>query len=89
MEPAVVMQPVWVTATPAWEPWCDPPIQRAMHTVCVCVHVCVRVCVFIAHERSPPLVDELDEGQPGVLLDRVLPFLRGRRERSQVVNKTW
>lgn len=26
-------------------------------------------------EASPALVDELDEGQPGVLLDGVLPLL--------------
>lgn len=31
------------------------------------------------HSQLPALVDELDEGQPGVLLQRVLPLLRAQQ----------
>ena len=57
--------------------------------VCLCACVCLRarvsMCVSVkerdlrrVNEHSPPLINELNEGQPGVLLDRVLPFLRLR-----------
>lgn len=40
-------------------------------------------------EASPALVDELDEGQPSVLLDGVLPLLNIEDKKKIQINNTF